>query len=128
VSEAVEIQEVRIALESFFHGLNVCDEATIRRLWHPDALLFLNNATLSAKPLSFLLSLPDCLSFEVSDIRSIEVHRAIAMASVDYATAVGLHSGFLSLIKREGAWRIAHWVDHGVEQSTMVGAERRKQP
>jgi hypothetical protein len=83
-------------------------------------LLYLNNAILNAKSLSFLLSLPDCLSFKVCDIRSVEVHRAIAMARVDYAMEVGLHSGFFSLIKREGAWRITHWVDHGVEQSMMV--------
>jgi hypothetical protein len=32
MSTTEEIQEVRTALESFFRGLNVCDEAAIRQL------------------------------------------------------------------------------------------------
>jgi hypothetical protein len=111
--EAREAEQVRAALETFFQGLGRRDQATIRRLWHPDARLFLNNAVLHAKPLSFLLSLPDCLDFQVRAIDHIDMHRVVASARVDYAMTIGTHSGFFNLVKADGEWQIANWVDHG---------------
>ena len=111
--EAREAQQVISALETFFQGLCSRNESTIRQFWHPEARLFLNNAVLNAKPLSLLLSLPDCLGFQVRAIDHVDVHRIVATARVDYSLAVGSHSGFFNLIKADGKWQIANWVDHG---------------
>jgi hypothetical protein len=35
------------------------------------------------------------------------------MARVDYSMPIGAHSGFFNLVKAEGKWLIASWVDHG---------------
>jgi hypothetical protein len=114
VSGTLEIKEVESILETFFAGLDTRDAGTIREIWHPDAKLFLHNATLNARPLSFLLGLPDLMEFQVKEIRWVNIHGAIATARVDYSMSVGNHSGYFHLAKAGGQWRIANWVDHGL--------------
>jgi len=114
VNETTEVEQVRTALETFFEGLDARDALTICRIWHPDAQLFLNSAILNTRSLSFLLSLPDLVEFKIKEIRHIDVHQMIATARVDYAMPIGSHAGFFNLVKAEGEWRIANWVDHGV--------------
>jgi hypothetical protein len=114
VNETTEVEQVRTALETFFEGLDARDVLTICRIWHPDAQLFLNSAILNTRSLSFLLSLPDLVEFKIKEIRHIDVHQMIATARVDYAMPIGSHAGFFNLVKAEGEWRIANWVDHGV--------------
>jgi hypothetical protein len=109
----MEVEHVEQALSLFFQGLNANDGATIRRLWHPDARLFLNNAILNTQSLPFLLNLPDSLDFAIEEIKCIDVDRVIATARVDYSMPVGRHSGFFSLVKTGGQWMIANWLDHG---------------
>jgi hypothetical protein len=109
----MEVQHVEHVLSQFFQGLNANDRATIRRLWHPDARLFLNNAILNAQTLPFLLSLPDSIDFDIEEIRCIAVDGAMATARVDYSMPVGRHSGLFSLVKANGQWIIANWLDHG---------------
>ena len=110
-----EIQEVEGTLTAFFEGLGAGDRAVIQRTWHPEARLFLHNATLTPRPLSFLLNLPKQMDFHVQAIRHVDVHEVIATARADYDLAVGMHCGVFTLVKVKGQWLIANWVDHGVE-------------
>ncbi|MGD8623992.1 MAG: nuclear transport factor 2 family protein [Anaerolineae bacterium] len=109
----MEVEHVEHILSLFFQGLNANDGATIRRLWHPDARLFLNNAVLNTQTLPFLLNLPDSIDFAIEEIRCIDVDRATATARVDYSMPVGRHSGLFGLVKANGQWVIASWLDHG---------------
>ena len=95
-------------------GLDTRDADTVREIWHPDAKLFLHNAILNARPLSFLLGLPDLMEFQVKAIRWVDIQGAIATARVDYTLSVGVHSGYFHLAKADGRWCIANWVDHGI--------------
>lgn len=113
MTKATEVEKVKNVLETFFEGLDTHDGTTIRQIWHPDAKLFLNNAILNTRPLSFLLGLPEDMDFEIKKIKHIDVHNVIATARVDYLMSVGLHSGFFNLVKANGEWFIANWVDHG---------------
>jgi hypothetical protein len=117
VSQTIEVQQVQDALRAFFRGLDAGDQATIRQAWHPDAALFLHNAVLKTKPLAFLLNLPEHMDFSIQAIQHVDVQGFVASARVDYHLAVGLHSGFFNLVKADGQWVIANWVDHGVEPS-----------
>jgi hypothetical protein len=110
-----EVKEVEGALTVFFEGLGAGDRALIQDAWHPEAKLFLHNATLTSRPLSFLLNLPEHMDFHVQAIRHVDVHEVIATARADYDLAVGMHSGFFTLVKVKGRWLISNWVDHGVE-------------
>jgi hypothetical protein len=114
VSGTLETKEVESTLETFFAGLDTRDAGTIQEIWHPDAKLFLHNAILNARPLSFLLGLPDLMDFQVREIRWVDIQGAIATARVDYSMSVGVHSGYFHLAKADGRWRIANWVDHGL--------------
>jgi hypothetical protein len=114
VSGTSETKEVKSTLETFFAGLDTRDAGAIREIWHPDAKLFLHNAILNARPLSFLLGLPDLMEFQVKEIRWVDIQGAIATARVDYTLSVGVHSGYFHLAKADGRWCIANWVDHGV--------------
>jgi hypothetical protein len=116
MGETTGVEEVKRVLSTFFQGLGSQDEATIRRVWHPDARLFLNNAVLNAKPLIFLLSLPESMGFEIRDIGYVDVQGGIATARVDYGLSIGTHSGFFNLVKDGGRWFIANWVDHGASR------------
>jgi hypothetical protein len=113
MSQTKDVEKVKSALETFFKGLDDHDDTIVRQIWHPDARLFLNNAVLSTRPLSFLLGLPKFIDFKIREIKHIDVHQAIATARVDYLMPVGLHSGFFNLVKVQGQWLIANWVDHG---------------
>jgi hypothetical protein len=113
VDKTIEVQRVRAALEAFFQGLGNRDGVRICEVWHPEARLFLNNASLSTQSLSFLLGLPEALVFEIRDIPHVDVHSVIATARVDYRLTVGQHCGFFNLVKAGDRWFIASWVDHG---------------
>ncbi len=114
MSKNPEVDTVKDVLESFFEGLETGDTSTIRQIWHPNARLFLNSAILNTRSLAFLLSLPDAMDFRVRAVKHIDVQEVIATARVDYRLSVGVYSGFFHLVKANGAWRIANWVDHGV--------------
>ena len=114
MNEKADVEQIRMALRTFFESLDSRDVATICRIWHPDAQLFLNSAILNTRTLSFLLSLPDLVEFKIEKIRHIDVHQMIATAGVDYAMPIGSHAGFFNLVKTDGEWRIANWVDHGI--------------
>ena len=116
MSETAEVKQVQDALETFFQGLDAGDQTTIRQAWHPDAALFLHNAVLKTKPLSFLLNLPDHMDFGIQAIRHVDVQGIVATARVDYRLAVGHHSGYFNLVKADGKWIIANWVDHGLSR------------
>jgi hypothetical protein len=118
VSKKAEVERVKQVLTSFFAGLNTRDNTTVREIWHPDARLFLNNALLNTRHLSFLLSLPESMDFRIQAIKHIDIAEAIANARVDYSLSVGHHAGFFNLVKVDGKWLIANWVDHGVERQT----------
>jgi hypothetical protein len=113
MSETIEVEKIKTLLETFFAGLDTHDGTIVRQIWHPNARLFLNNAILNTRPLSFLLNLPNCLDFQIQAIPHVDVHEVIATARVDYLMSVGLHSGFFHLVKANGEWFIANWVDHG---------------
>jgi hypothetical protein len=116
VNGSAAIQEVNSALEAFFVALENQDETTIRDLWHPDAALFINGTDLAVWPLSFLLGVAEQVRFELAAIKHIDVHEVIATARADYRLSVGVHSGFFNLVKANGQWQIANWIDHGVEE------------
>lgn len=110
-----EIEAVENTLRIFFKSLDDRDNLTICQIWHPEARLFLNNAVPNIRSLPFLLHLPDAMDFRVREIKHVDVQNAIATARVDYCLAVGIHAGFFNLVKVNGSWQIANWVDHGVQ-------------
>jgi hypothetical protein len=116
VNGSAAIQEVNSALEAFFVALENQDETTIRDLWHPDAALFINGTELAVRPMSFLLEVAEQMRFELAAIKHIDVHEVIATARADYRLSVGIHSGFFNLVKTNGQWQIANWIDYGVEE------------
>jgi hypothetical protein len=116
MERTIEVQEVKSVLQTLFEGLDSHNTISIRETWHPDAMLFVNGTELSIKSLSFLLSLPEHVHFTLDGIKHVDVHNVIASARVDYRLAVGVHSGFFNLVKANGKWLIANWVDHGVEE------------
>jgi hypothetical protein len=110
------MNEIKRTLEVFFAALDRRDERSLRDLWHPDAALFVHGTELAARPLSFLLELPEQARFELAAIRHVDVHEVIGTARADYGLWTGIHSGFFNLVKASGGWQIANWIDHQVEE------------
>jgi hypothetical protein len=119
VARTMEVERIRQVLSTFFQGLDTHDSTTIEEVWHPNAKLFLNNAILNTRTMSFLQRLPEFMNFRIEEIKHIEVDGGIATARVDYLMSIGIHSGFFNLVKADDKWFIANWVDHG-----MAGVRR----
>ena len=115
MAETAGAQEIKDTLETFFRALDARDENTLHRLWHPDAKLFINATDLAVRPLSFLLGIPAHVRCELQAISQVDIHELIATARADYRLAAGIHSGFFNLVKVDGCWLVANWVDHGLE-------------
>jgi hypothetical protein len=118
MSANVDVEQIRDVLEVLFESLNTRNDEQIRQVWHPAATLFLNSTVLCIRPMSFLLSIPDLVRFEIEQVRHIDVQQAIATARVNYRMPVGTHAGFFNLVKVDGQWLIANWVDQGLVAHT----------
>ena len=116
MDRSAAIQGVKSTLEGFFAALDSHDETILRDLWHPEAALFIHGTDLAVRPLSYLLGVAEQVRFELAAIKHIDVQEVIATAQADYRLSIGFHSGFFNLVKVNGQWQIANWIDHGVEE------------
>lgn len=101
-------------IEMFFEQLSLHDSESVKRFWHEEGSVYINN---DQKSIDFISNTPPYVGFNLKQVVVIHHSMALDIVKVDWDMTFpgggGQHESYISIIKNEDALKIITMIDFG---------------